>query len=129
MWIANTDTGRDYRIIDFLLAQGENEEIHEGVENDAQDNGDNLTPPQGGAGNSPPPPPPPPAPNGGNMPNHTNQQWKYYYGKWDFLTFNLKIDDFEQVWKLFDNYKVNFKNNLYFRPFLAADGWTRIINY
>lgn len=74
LWIANTDTGRDYRIIDFLLAQGENEEIHEGVENDAQDDGDNLTPPQGGAGNSPPPPPPPPAPNGGNMPNHTNQQ-------------------------------------------------------
>lgn len=69
LWIANTDSGRDYRIIDFLLAQGENEEIHEGVENDAQDDAGRSTPPQGGDENGPPAPP-----NGGNVPNNSNQQ-------------------------------------------------------
>ncbi|KAL3273971.1 hypothetical protein HHI36_015393 [Cryptolaemus montrouzieri] len=68
LWVANTDTGRDYRIIDFLLAQRENEEIYEedGTHNDVGD----PAPLAGGNGNGRPPSPQ----NGSNMQNPPQQQ-------------------------------------------------------
>lgn len=53
LWIANTDTGRDYRIIDFLIAQGLESEDEEQDKGECSHNG-------GGDDQSQPPPPPPP---------------------------------------------------------------------
>ncbi|KAJ8979858.1 hypothetical protein NQ317_016042 [Molorchus minor] len=49
LWIANTETGRDYRIIDFLIAQGleaEEEEERENINDNVGENGGDQLPPQ-----------------------------------------------------------------------------------
>lgn len=49
LWVANTETGRDYRIVDFLMAQrGDYDQIPENSPEEEKGN-DNI----------PPPPPPP----------------------------------------------------------------------
>ncbi|KAK9888032.1 hypothetical protein WA026_000314 [Henosepilachna vigintioctopunctata] len=52
LWVANTDNGRDYRIIDFLLAQGENEEVYDGeVDERSQTDEGGAVSSSGGNGN------------------------------------------------------------------------------
>lgn len=54
LWIANTETGKDYRIIDFLIAQG--------LDRDDEDEEDEVFSGYGGEGseNGQPSPPQPP---------------------------------------------------------------------
>lgn len=53
LWIANTDNGRDYRIIDFLLGQRGDENLSD----DNEGSGDRVSPPPEQAPSPPPPPP------------------------------------------------------------------------
>lgn len=57
LWIANTETGKDYRIIDFLIAQGL-EQMEEAEAEHEQASAQGVAP----ACKGPPEPPPPPPP-------------------------------------------------------------------